>query len=85
MQREEPALYDAAKKLFGGYVAAAREVDGAPWATVDWTPELVVAELRRVARDLPRVTARAVPSRLANAAERYFGTFTAARRAAGLD
>jgi hypothetical protein len=85
VEREEPALYAAAKKHFGGYVAAAREVDGAPWATIDWTPQLIIEELRKLRRKDRRVTAKSVGSRIASAAERYFGTFTAARRAAGID
>ena len=83
--RDGPALYAAAKKHFGGYVNAAREVDGAPWATINWTRDLVIKELRRAARAGNRVTTNRVSSALANAAGRYFGTFTAARRAAGLD
>lgn len=82
--REDPALYAAAKSHFGGYVAAAREVDGAPWATIDWSRERVIAELKRHARSGGQLTQKDVGSPLANACGRYFGNFTSACRAAGV-
>jgi len=80
--REDPALHAAAKKHFGGYVAAAREVDGAPWATIDWSRERVIAELRTRVRAGEKLTQDGVGSPLANACGRYFGNFTSACHAA---
>lgn len=84
IEREDPALYAAAKNHFGSYVAAAREVDGAPWATIDWSRERVIAELKRHVRSGERLTQKDVGSPLANACGRYFGNFTSACRAARL-
>jgi hypothetical protein len=82
--REAPALYHAAKKHFGGYVTAAREIDGAPWATIDWSRDRVIVELQGHARAGGQLTQLGVGSALANACERYFGGMRKACRAAGL-
>jgi hypothetical protein len=85
IEREDRALYASAKTHFGSYVAAAREVDGAPWATIDWSRERVIAELKRLAREGVRLSQEEVGSALAGACHQYFGGMRNARRAAGVD
>ncbi len=85
VMRADPRLYTAAQSRFLSYVRAVREIGApAPWARAPWTADRVVSELRRKAGRRHRVMVAQAGARLASACTRYFGSFSAACRAAGL-
>ncbi len=79
-----PSLYRAAFRLFGSYYAIASRY-GAKRQTRTWSAEATLEELRSVARRNGGVV-RAVDlgGGGVDACERHFGSFAAARQAAGL-
>jgi hypothetical protein len=84
VEKELPSLYRAAVRLFGSYYALASRY-GAKRKYKTWTVEATLAELRRVARRKGGVV-RAIDLRggVVVACQRHFGSFAAARRAAGV-
>ena len=74
-----PTLAAALDHYFGD-LTTARRIAGVPAAPRRWSREVVIDRLR----DLHRRGERAVPGDLAVACDRYFGTITHAREAAGV-
>jgi hypothetical protein len=83
--RDESGLGEALPRLFGSH-AAAMKAAGVPYVRLHqvWTNERVLAEIREAARARPRLTQDAVSSALLDAAQRRFGTWSAACRKAGV-
>lgn len=69
---------------FGSYLRAVELVADAPWALTRWTLSLVIERLKEAARGRERLTAREAAAALANACQKYFGSYSAACRAAVL-
>ncbi|MFN0248651.1 MAG: hypothetical protein ACKV2T_17310 [Kofleriaceae bacterium] len=84
VKREDSRLHSSVLAYFGSYVRAVELVADAPWALTRWTPSLVLARLKEAARGRDRLTAREAGGALANACQKYFGSYSAACRAAGL-
>ncbi len=90
LQTDDPGLHAAAVRHFGSYDAAlgAAHIDPASVRRRrTWTKEQVVKalrQMRRKSRELTDTTLRRTDAALYGAALRLFGSFTAARTAAGL-
>ena len=84
VKRDDSRLHASVLAYFGSYVRAVELVADAPWALTRWTPSLVLARLKEAARGRDRLTAREAGGALANACQKYFGSYSAACRAAGL-
>ena len=91
IQSEDPGLHAAAVRHFGSYDGAleAARLDPARYRRRrSWTKEQVVREvkaLRKLKFNLAGSAVRKEHSALYGAATRLFGTFTAARKAAGVE
>jgi len=85
VRREDSRLYASTLAYFGSYVQAVSQVAATPWALTKWTRPLVIERLRAIAGKQGRVTAREAGTNLVAAAQRQFGSFSAASRAAGLN
>lgn len=84
IQEECGGLYQAAFRLFGSYNTVAGRLGIEP-PRRSWSKEDVIAELRRLAKEhRPVLYGLAVPTALRDACAHYFGSFRAARDAAGL-
>jgi hypothetical protein len=82
VRREDAPLYAAVIARFGGYYAAAKKL-GVKRTDQQWSKERVRRELRkRVVKG--RVTRRRAGIKLVSASTRYFGSFAAAKREAGV-
>jgi hypothetical protein len=89
--RDDSPLYDAARNHHGGWSNALKSAGIDPDAVrairKPWTPESVIAELQRMARDdrppVPLSSIRPVP--LVTACRRFFGSFAQAASAAKVD
>ncbi|WP_428937671.1 hypothetical protein [Fontivita pretiosa] len=90
LQRDDPGLHAAAIRHFGSYDQALRAARLDPAVHRQrrrWTRQLVISALKHAARNGEHLSDTAVRrghSALYGAAIRLFGTFTAARRAAGV-
>ena len=90
VQKQDPSLHAAAVRYFAGYEHALRAAKIDPDTARTrrrWSAETVRKELRKLKRDgvhLSDPTVRKHHAALYGAAVRLFGTFTAAREAAGI-
>ncbi len=85
VRREDSQLFHSAHVRFNGFTAACRAAGvPTPWALIRWTPEVIVAELKRLAGGRGRISVDEAGNKLTSACQRHFGSFTAACRAAGL-
>jgi len=90
LQKEDPGLHAAAVRYFGGYDNALRAAHLNPTKLRqrrNWDEKSIVAGLKRVAKrngPLTDTSCRRHDSALYGAAVRLFGSFTAARKAAGI-
>lgn len=90
LQKEDPGLHAAAVRYFGSYDAALRAAKLDPAVHRQrrrWTRKAVIDSLKKLARSNGHVSDTFVRRRdaaLYGAAVRLFGTFTAARKAAGI-
>jgi hypothetical protein len=84
LMREDFGLYRAAFAHVGSFQEAVRRAGGDPVVRRDWTRDAVLAELLRVAKATRWVTSGTVPQQVYRAAVKLFGSFDAARRAAGV-
>ncbi len=85
MLRADSRLLHSAAAYFGGWAAALRAAGvRVPWTQIRWTPNRVITGLRRAAAGRKRVSVAEAGTKLVNACQRHFGSFTAACRAAGL-
>lgn len=85
VKRDDSRLHGSVLSYFGSYVRAVELVADAPWALTQWTRELVIERLKSAARGRHRLTARDAGGSLASACQKYFGSYSAACRAAGLE
>lgn len=85
VKRDDSRLHASVVSYFGSYVRAVELVADAPWALTKWSPTLVIEHLKAAARGRDRLTAREAGGSLANACQKYFGSYSAACRAAGLE
>lgn len=82
-RRDDYGLYQAAGRLFGDYWTAARKA-GVFKPPPVWTKERVLRELRALGRGGDPVTTTRAGMHLASACSRFFGSFGAACREAGV-
>jgi hypothetical protein len=90
LQKEDPGLHAAAVRYFGGYDNALRAAHLNPLKLRqrrNWNEQTVLRAIKRLAKRDGRLTdtsCRRQDPALYGAAVRLFGTFTAARKAAGI-
>lgn len=84
--REDPALYAAAKRLFGNWTEA-RQAAGLPVVVKEHlSPEEVIRRIKsRHSEKLPLSNLKEIDQDLYRSARRWFGSMAAAVRAAGLE
>jgi hypothetical protein len=90
LNEESPGLYACARKVFGSYKAALRAagIDAEAVRKRKWHPESVKVELRRIASEERFPTRRALWRAhpvCYTAAQKFFGSYDAALRAAGIE
>lgn len=83
VQKDMPRLYNSAVKFFGSYMAAAKRFGAVPRQR-SWPKDKILPELRKLARGNKALKSSDVPAGLRNAAARHYGSFTEARKAAGI-
>jgi len=90
LQREDPGLHAAAVRHFGSYEKALRAASVDPLSVRrrrSWSKPQVISDIKRLKRDGHALTDSSIRkdnAALYGAALRLFGTFTAARTAAGV-
>jgi hypothetical protein len=84
IQDELAGLYKAAVTHFGSFPGALAEIGAKLMLRAPWTKSELVRELKRRARGNKVLFAMDVPPNIVSACQRRFGSFAAARQAAGL-
>jgi hypothetical protein len=84
IQQYSGAMYQAAIRIFGSYMAIAKRFGAKP-RKVEWTEDRALAELRRLAKKHGVLKTTQVPSGLLRACSRFWGTWEEISRAAGIE
>jgi hypothetical protein len=87
VRQDDDALYQSVIVYFGSYLEGVSLVADTPWALTRWSRELVIERLQALARKhkRKRILAREAGTTLVGRAQRYFGSYSEACRAAGLE